>query len=149
IKDEFLAILSHELRTPLQAILGLAKVLRTASTSARDLDRCLEIIERNAQVQTQIIEDLLDMSRVVSENVRLEVQSVDLNAIVKSAIESVRPAAEAKDIRMRTVLDPLAGAEVRGDRNLIQQIVWNLLSNAIKFTPKGGSVEVAVERADS
>ena len=147
MKDEFLATLSHELRTPLNAILGWSQLMQ----DAEDLETIREgvvIIQRNARVQTQLIEDLLDMSRIVSGKIRLDVQRVDLAGIVNLAVESVMPAAEAKGIRLRKVLDPLAGP-ISGDPNRLQQIVWNLLSNAIKFTPKGGKVEVLVERVNS
>ena len=108
----------------------------------------LETIERNARIQTQLIEDLLDMNRIVSGKVRLDVQRMDLANVVEAAVNSIRPAAEAKGIRLRKIVDPLAGP-VAGDPGRLQQIVWNLLSNAVKFTPKGGKVEVIVERVNS
>jgi PAS domain S-box-containing protein len=148
MKDEFLATLSHELRTPLNAILGWAQILRTLPDPSPDLREGLEVIDRNARAQTQIIEDLLDMSRIVSGNIRLDVQRVDLAPVVRAAIETVRPAADAKGIRIQAVLDPLA-RPVSGDPSRLQQVFWNLLSNAIKFTPRGGRVQVVLERVNS
>ena len=148
MKDEFLATLSHELRTPLNAILGWAQILRAAEPTAADLGQGLETIERNARLQAQLIEDLLDMSRIISGKVRLDVQKVDLSAVIDAAVETVRPAAEAKGVRLGKLVDPHAGP-VRGDPGRLQQVVWNLLSNAIKFTPRGGRVEVALERVNS
>jgi signal transduction histidine kinase len=145
MKDEFLATLSHELRTPLNAILGWAHLLRADDLPPDELAEGLEIISRNARVQTQLIEDLLDMSRIVSGKVRLDVQPVDLMRIADAALDTVRPAAEAKGIRLEKVLDPVAGA-VRGDPGRLQQVAWNLLTNAIKFTPRGGKVQVVLER---
>ncbi len=137
MKDEFLATLSHELRTPLSAILGWASILRSEDTgTSQMLDQGLEIIERNARAQAQLIEELLDMSRIINGKLRLDVQSVDLQVVITEAIESVRPAAEGKGIRLTKVLDPKA-ASILGDPNRLQQVLWNLLSNAIKFTPKG------------
>ena len=147
MKDEFLATLSHELRTPLNAILGWANIMRE-SAAPEDIAEGIQVIERNARAQTQIIEDLLDMSRIVSGNVRLDVQGVDLGALIKSAIESVKPMANAKDIRVTSVLDSVAGA-VSGDPARLQQVLWNLLTNALKFTPKGGRVHVVLERVNS
>jgi PAS domain S-box-containing protein len=148
MKDEFLATLSHELRTPLNAILGWAQILRADARDNPELDEGLAVIERNTRVQAQLIEDLLDMSRIISGKVRLDVQRVELQDVVKAAVASVRHSAEAKEIRLQVVLDPLAGP-VRGDPNRLQQCVWNLLSNAIKFTPKGGRVQVGLERVNS
>jgi signal transduction histidine kinase/CheY-like chemotaxis protein len=148
MKDEFLATLSHELRTPLHAILGWSQLLRAPSTDAQELQQGLMTIERNARVQTQLIEELLDMSRIISGKVRLDVRNVDLVAVIEHAIESVRPAAEAKRIRLEKVLDPRAGP-VTGDPNRLQQVMWNLLSNAMKFTPKGGRVQVFLQRVNS
>ena len=148
IKDEFLATLSHELRTPLNAILGWSHVLLARKGGDDDLKRGLETIARNARAQTQLIEDLLDMSRIVSGKVRLDVQPLDLASVVDAAVDSVRPSAEAKGIRLQKILDPLAGP-VSGDPNRLQQVVWNLLSNAIKFTPKGGKVEVLLAKVNS
>jgi PAS domain S-box-containing protein len=148
IKDEFLATLSHELRTPLNAVLGYAQLLRSGAIGPDELPEAIEIIERNARSQAQIIEDLLDMSRIISGKIRLDVQRVDLAAVVTAAIDTLRPAADAKGLRLTAVLDPLVGP-VRGDPSRLQQVVWNLLNNAIKFTPKSGKVQVALERVNS
>jgi PAS domain S-box-containing protein len=148
MKDEFLANVSHELRTPLNAILGWAQLLASTPPSDEDFSEGLATIERNARLQAQLIEDLLDMSRIVSGKVRLDVQEVDLAAVVESAVASVRPSANAKEIRLRAILDPLAGP-ISGDPNRLQQIVWNLLSNAIKFTPRNGTVEARLQRVNS
>ncbi|HEY2465367.1 MAG TPA: ATP-binding protein [Steroidobacteraceae bacterium] len=148
MKDEFLATLSHELRTPLQAIQGWATLLRARKSAGEDYDRGLEAIERNARVQTQIVSDLLDMSRIISGKVHLEVQSLLLHEVVNNAIEAVRQSAAAKDIRIHAILDSKVGS-VRGDSNRLQQVFWNLLSNAIKFTAKGGRVHVVLERVNS
>jgi PAS domain S-box-containing protein len=148
MKDEFLANLSHELRTPLNAILGWAQILGLGKFQEEHFREGLEAIERNARAQTQLIDDLLDMSRIISGKIRLDVQWTDLAAVVEAAVESVRPSADAKGIRLRTILDPLAGP-VSGDPTRLQQVVWNLLTNAIKFTPKGGNVDVMLERVNS
>jgi PAS domain S-box-containing protein len=148
VKDEFLATLSHELRTPLNAILGWAQILRNRTQHDEELSEGLSVIERNTRVQTQLIEDLLDMSRIISGKIRLDVQQVDLQDVMKAAVASVRHSADAKNIRLQVVLDPLAGP-VRGDPGRLQQCFWNLLSNAIKFTPKGGRVQVTLERVNS
>jgi PAS domain S-box-containing protein len=148
MKDEFLATLSHELRTPLNAILGWSQLLKHDTPDAAMLEEGLEVIERNARVQTQLIADLLDMSRIISGKLRLDVQQVELASVISAALDSVRPSAEFKQIRLQKVLDPIAGP-VSGDPNRLQQIIWNLLSNAIKFTPKGGRVEVLLERVNS
>jgi PAS domain S-box-containing protein len=147
MKDEFLATLSHELRTPLNAILGWSQVLGI-SDRKEDMQEGLEAIQRNARAQTQLIEDLLDMSRIISGKIRLDVQWIELAPLVEAAVNTVRPSAEAKDIRLRTILDPLAGP-VTGDPARLQQVVWNLLTNAIKFTPKHGKVDVLLERVNS
>src|SRR5215469_10472067 len=148
MKDEFLATLSHELRTPLNAVLGWATTLRVGSPRTRELAEGLEAIERNARAQAQIIEDLLDMSGIISGKVSLDVQRIDLPTIVAEAIETVRSAASAKGVRLETVIDPL-NAPFSGDPNRLQQVFWNLLSNAIKFTPEGGRVQVLLGRVDS
>ena len=148
MKDEFLATLSHELRTPLGAILGWAQVIGNRPMQAEELKRAVEVIERNARAQTRLIEDLLDMSRITSGQVRLDVQAIDPSALVEAALETVRPGAEAKEIRLEKLLDPKAGP-VTGDPGRLQQVVWNLLSNAIKFTPKGGKVQVVLQRVNS
>jgi PAS domain S-box-containing protein len=147
-KDEFLATLSHELRTPLNAVLGWTQVLRRARDLPQDAINGLAIIERNARSQAQIIEDLLDMSSIISGKVRLDVQRLDLASIVKETVETVKPSALAKGIRLQVVLDPLAGP-VRGDPNRLQQVFWNLLINAMKFTPKDGRVTVTLSRVNS
>jgi PAS domain S-box-containing protein len=148
LKDEFLATLSHELRTPLNAIVGWASILRSGSVDPEDLKEGLEVIDRNARIQTQIIEDLLDISRIISGNLRLDVHRVNVAEVIDAAIAAVAPAAEAKAVRVKKVLDSLAGP-VSGDPARLQQIVWNLLTNAVKFTPKGGRVQVLLERVNS
>jgi PAS domain S-box-containing protein len=147
LKDEFLATVSHELRTPLNAILGYAQLLRLRPIAA-DVAQGLEVIERNARIQAEIIADLLDMSRIISGKLRLDVQPVDLPQVIEAALETVRPAAQARDIRLVKTLDTLAGP-VRGDANRLQQVVWNLLTNAVKFTPKGGRVHIVLSRVNS
>lgn len=147
MKDEFLATLSHELRTPLNAIMGWSQVLKLGA-SAADLQRGLDAIERNARVQAQLIEDLLDMSRITSGKVRLDIQPVDPIPIIEAAIETIRPAAQAKQIRLEKLLDPAAGP-LYGDPSRLQQVIWNLLSNAVKFTPKDGKVQVMLGRVNS
>jgi hypothetical protein len=147
LKDEFLATVSHELRTPLNAILGWAQLLRTGDDDAKTIKEGLETIERNARAQTRIIEDLLEMSRIISGKTRLDVQPTDLAAVIESAIDALRPAAEAKGVRIAKVLDPLQ--PISGDPARLQQVLWNLLANAIKFTPKGGRVNVVLERVNS
>lgn len=143
-KDEFLATLSHELRTPLTAILGWCQLLTRGKRTEAEIARGLERIESSAQAQTRLISDLLDVSRIVSGKLRLEVQPLDLEPVIEAAIEAIRPAAEAKGIRVRSSIDP-AAVVVAGDSNRLQQVFWNLLSNAVKFTPKAGSIEVALE----
>ncbi len=145
MKDEFLATLSHELRTPLTAILGWAQVLRRGSRDQADLHRGLQTIERNARAQAQLIEDLLDMSSIASGKVRLEMLSLAPAAIVAAAIDTVRPAAEAKQIRIERDFEAAPGM-VAGDANRLQQIIWNLLTNALKFTPAGGRIRVGIHR---
>ncbi|MGH7177873.1 MAG: ATP-binding response regulator [Tepidisphaeraceae bacterium] len=147
-KDEFLATLSHELRTPLNAILGWSQLLlRSPHPSTDDLAQGLATIERNARAQTQIIESLLDMSRIVSGRIELDVKQVELCGLVEAAMKTARPAAIAKRISLTADIDP-AGGVVSADPNRLQQILWNLLSNAIKFTPAGGRVRVSLERVD-
>ncbi|HEX8494936.1 MAG TPA: ATP-binding protein [Pyrinomonadaceae bacterium] len=147
-KDEFLATLSHELRTPLTAMLGWTRLLRTNSLDETTVAHALETVERNARAQTQLIEDLLDVSRIITGKLRLEAHPVELVPVIEAAVEGVRPAAEAKSIRLQTELDPLVGP-VSGDPARLQQVVWNLLSNAVKFTGKGGQIVVRLERPDS
>jgi signal transduction histidine kinase len=146
MKDEFLATLSHELRTPLNAVLGWAVTLRTAQLDPASAARALEAIERNARAQSQLIEDLLDISRIVSGKLRLDVRPVDLPAVIEAALDAVRPAAQAKSIELVPALDPAVGP-AHGDPDRLQQIVWNLLSNAIKFTDPGGRVTIGLARA--
>jgi signal transduction histidine kinase/CheY-like chemotaxis protein len=148
LKDDFLASLSHELRTPLNAILGYARMLRTGILGPERYDKGIETIERNATSLTQMVEDVLDISRIVSGKIRLNVQSVEFPDIVRRAVDAVTPAADAKTVRVETVLDPQA-APVSGDPERLQQILWNLLSNAVKFTGKGGKVQVRLERVNS
>ncbi|MES2643507.1 MAG: PAS domain S-box protein [Myxococcota bacterium] len=145
LKDQFLATLSHELRTPLGAILGWAQVIRKRKMSEPELQRALEVVERNARAQARLIEDLLDMARITSGQVALDVQPVDPHGFIEAALETVRPAAEGKGIRIQKALDPAAGA-LAGDANRLQQVVWNLLSNAIKFTPPDGEIHVTLLR---
>lgn len=147
-KDEFLATVSHELRTPLNAILGWAHMLRANRLDEITQSRALETIERNAKSQAQLIEDILDVSRIVTGKLRLDVRPVELAPVVEAAIDSVKPAADAKDIRIEAILDPRAGP-VSGDSNRLQQIVWNLVANAVKFTGRGGRVQVQLERVNS
>jgi signal transduction histidine kinase/ActR/RegA family two-component response regulator len=148
IKDEFLASLSHELRTPLNAILGYARMLRSGIVAPEKTAKSIETIERNATSLTQIVEDVLDISRIVSGKIRLNVQAVDFPAIVRNAIDAIAPAADAKGVRIESVLDPEA-APVSGDPERLQQVLWNLLSNAVKFTKRGGKTQVRLERVNS
>ncbi|MHA3772486.1 PAS domain S-box protein [Verrucomicrobiota bacterium sgz303538] len=148
MKDEFLATLSHELRTPLNAVLGWTQILRSGPIDPEELEDGLNTIERNARAQKQIIEDLLDMSRIISGKVRLDVQRIDLAPVVEAALDTVRPAAEAKGIRLQAVLDPHTGP-VSGDPNRLHQVFWNLLTNAVKFTPRDGRIQVLLERVNS
>jgi PAS domain S-box-containing protein len=147
MKDEFLATLSHELRTPLSAIVGWAHLLGQGELDEAARHRAIEAIRRNATVQTQLISDILDVSRIVAGRMRLEVRPVELTAVVEAALDTVRPAAEAKKIALATRLDP-AVSSLSGDGDRLQQVVWNLLSNAVKFTPAGGTVEVRLRPAD-
>ncbi|MDO9020979.1 MAG: PAS domain-containing protein [Deltaproteobacteria bacterium] len=148
LKDEFLATVSHELRTPLTAILGWSNILRTRQNDPAHVSKGLETIERNARVQAQLIEDLLDLSRIITGKLRLDVQPIEPGALVETALDSIRPAATAKGLKLRPVIDPHAGP-VMGDPGRLVQVVNNLLTNATKFTPKGGSIRVYVRRADS
>jgi PAS domain S-box-containing protein len=149
VKDEFLATLSHELRTPLNAILGWAQLLRVKSNPATaEVQRGMEVIERNARAQVRLIDDLLDLSRIMSGRFRLDVQQVSLHDIVKGALDSIEPTAQNKGVRLENILDPKS-VIVSGDPGRLQQIFWNLLSNAIKFTPKGGKVQVLLQRVNS
>ena len=148
LKDEFLATVSHELRTPLTAILGWAHMLRHSRPDQAAAERALETIERNARAQARLVEDLLDVSRVITGKLRLSVAPVDLASVVSAAVDSVELAAESKGIRLEVTLDPSA-RRVTGDAGRLQQVVWNLLSNAIKFTYAGGRVGVRLRRAGS
>lgn len=145
VKDEFLAVLSHELRSPLNPILGWTKLLRSRPFDPQTTDRALETIERNAQLQSQLIEDLLDVSRILQGKISLNLAAVDLRAVIEAALETVRLTAEAKGIDLRTQIDSQA-RQVKGDAARLQQIVWNLVSNAVKFTPQGGLIEVRLQQ---
>src|SRR5262249_48250326 len=136
------------LRTPLTAINGWASMLRTGRLDTAQAARALETIERSAKSQNQLINDLLDVSRIIAGKMRLDVAPLKLGSVIEAAVETVRPAAEAKGSRLSALLDPRAET-VSGDAERLQQVVWNLLSNAVKFAPKGGRVEVRLERADS
>jgi PAS domain S-box-containing protein len=145
-KDEFLATVSHELRTPLNAIIGWSHMLRRSQLDEATVSRAVETIERNAKSQAQLIEDILDVSRVITGKLRLNVGAVDIVSVISAAVDSVQLAADSKGVNLRVVLDPSA-RHISGDASRLQQIVWNLLSNAIKFTAPGGHVEVQLERA--
>ena len=145
-KDQFLATVSHELRTPLGAILGWARILRNQTNDPKTTARGLEAIERNATVQAQLIEDILDVSRIISGKLRLLPQNVELTAVVRAAVDSIKPAVEARRIRLETKLNSPA-VTVRGDPSRLQQVIWNLLSNAVKFSPEGGKVQLGLELA--
>jgi PAS domain S-box-containing protein len=148
MKDEFLATVSHELRTPLNAILGWARMLASGALSAEKTAHAINTIARNAVAQNQIIDDLLDVSRIITGQLRLDVDFVDVNQVVTSAIDVVRPAAEAKGVDVQWLLNPDAGV-IKGDAGRLQQVLWNLLANAVKFTPKGGRIHVTLRRYDS
>jgi signal transduction histidine kinase/DNA-binding response OmpR family regulator len=145
-KDEFLATLSHELRTPLTAILGWSHLLQTKTLDQENMERALETIERNARSQSQLIDDLLDVSRIITGKLRIDMRPVELVSIIEAAIDSMRPTAQAKSIQFEVTCDK-AASHVSGDSNRLQQIVWNLFSNAVKFTPEGGRVNVSLERS--
>jgi signal transduction histidine kinase/ActR/RegA family two-component response regulator len=148
MKDEFLATISHELRSPLNSILGWVTLLREGSLSSESTAKALETVERSARAQSRIIGDLLDVSRIINGQLLLNVRTLEPGPIIEAGVEAVRPAAEAKGISLNVALDQSAGPIV-GDSDRLQQIVWNLVSNAIKFTPRGGSVDVRLERLDS
>lgn len=148
LKDEFLATLSHELRSPLNSMLGWIRLLNTRKFDEATSARAMETIERSARTQAQLVEDLLDVSRIIQGKLRLNVHPVNLVSVIQAALDTVRPAAEAKEIQLQSLLDPGAGP-VAGDSDRLQQVVWNLLSNAIKFTPKEGRVDVRLERVNS
>ena len=147
LKDEFLATLSHELRTPLNAILGYTRLLQSGMIGDDRRASALTTVERNAFALTQIVEDILDVSRIISGKIRLNIQPVDVADVVKNAVDTIRPAADAKQIRIQMILDPRAA--ISGDPDRLQQVVWNLVSNAVKFTPKQGIVQVLLERINS
>jgi signal transduction histidine kinase/CheY-like chemotaxis protein len=145
LKDEFLATVSHELRTPLTAVLGWVQMLRTGQIGTEDRRaRALETIERNARAQSNLIEDLLDVSRIMSGKLQLQVEAIAVGDLVEAALESARPAATAKELELTSSVDP--AAHLMGDAGRVQQIIWNLLSNAVKFTPSGGTVSISVRR---
>jgi len=148
LKDEFLATVSHELRNPLAPILTWTQLLRSGTLDEEKTRRALEVIERNVASQAQLIDDLVDVSRVVSGKFRLDVRPIDLVPVIKAAADSQSPASDARQIRLQLVLDERAGL-ISGDSERIQQVMWNLISNAIKFTPKGGRVQVVLQRAES
>jgi len=141
-------MISHELRTPLSPILAWSRMLRQGKVDEEKTRRALDVIERSARTQAQLIEDMLDVSRIISGKLRMQVRPVPIQPVIENAVETVRPAAEAKNVRLHVVLDTDVGP-VLGDAERLQQVVWNLLSNAVKFTPKGGRVQVALERVNS
>ncbi|MCK6589824.1 MAG: response regulator [Polyangiaceae bacterium] len=146
MKDEFLAVVSHELRTPLNAMLGWIQLLRSGTVSEARRERALETIERAAKAQAQLVDDLLDVSRIVSGKLRIDARPVELAPVVEAAVDTARRAANAKKLRLEVDIDA-GGAPLIGDPHRLQQMVWNLLSNAIKFTPSGGTVRVRLERS--
>jgi len=148
LKEEFLATISHELRTPLSAILGWARMLRLGQLSEENAAKALDTIERNARAQAQLIDDLLDVSRIVTGKLRMDVRPSDPSTFIDAAVDAVRPAAEAKGVRMQKVMDT-GLISIPGDPVRLQQVIWNLLSNAIKFTPRGGRVQIRSERVNS
>ncbi len=148
LKDEFLATVSHELRTPLTAILGWSYLLRAGQLDTESAGGALVTIERNARAQSQLVDDLLDVSRIITGKLRLDIRHVDPGSFIESAIEALRPAAEAKNVRIQKVMDTGA-ISIAGDPARLQQVIWNLLANAIKFTPRGGRVQVRLERINS
>ena len=143
MKDDFLATISHELRTPLNAVLGWARMLSSGQVPPHRVEHAMTVIERNAQAQARLVEELLDLSRIESGQLRLHVEPVDAGAVVQSALEAVRPAAEARGVELVTAIDPTA-RWVSADGDRLRQVAWNLLSNAVKFTPSGGRVTVAL-----
>ena len=148
LKDEFLATASHELRTPLTAVVGWSRMLRTGKLDADNSARALEAIERNATLQTKLIDDLLDVSRIITGKLTLDRRAIEIAHVLNDAVNTVQPAADAKSITIETSFDAEAGP-VLGDANRLQQVMWNLLSNAVKFTPKNGRIEVALQRVNS
>jgi CheY-like chemotaxis protein len=148
LKDEFLSTASHELRTPLNAILGWARLLSSGALEPSAYARAFETIERNARAQVQLIEDILDGSRIITGKLRLEMRSLDMTEVVQAAVDAIKPAAAAKNIRIDLRIDPEA-TRIYGDADRLQQVIWNLVNNAIKFTDKGGSVAVDLWRLDT
>jgi PAS domain S-box-containing protein len=148
LKDDFLASLSHELRTPLNAILGYARMLRSGAVAPAKQPKAIETIERNATSLAQMVEDVLDISRIASGKIRLDVQPVDLPEVIRGALDAITPAANAKGVRLESLVDPQA-SPISGDPERLQQVMWNLLSNAVKFTNRGGKVQVRLERVNS
>ena len=148
VKDQFLATLSHELRTPLNAILGWSTMLRSGRLNAEDTTRALKTVERSARAQSQLIDDLLDISRIITGKFRLEIRALDLLKVITAAVDAVRPAADAKGIALELACEEGDGA-ITGDVNRLQQVVWNLMSNAVKFTPPGGAARLSLERDGS
>jgi len=147
-KDEFLAVVSHELRTPLNAMLGWTRLLRSQQPGDATLAHGLEIIERSAAAQNKLVEDLLDVSRVIRGQLRLDIRPLELAPLIKAACEGLRPAAEAKRIKLRVQLEA-AGGTITGDPDRLQQVIWNLLSNAIKFTPRGGRITLRLDGGEA
>src|SRR6185312_3166619 len=145
LKDEFVATLSHERRTPLNAIVGWASILRSDRRTS-SIAQGMEVIERNAKAQAQMIEDLLDMSRIVSGKLRIDLELIDAAAVLKAAVASIRPSADAKEIDLQATFEPVG--MVHSDAGRLQQIIWNLLTNAIKFTPRNGTVRVGLQQVD-
>jgi two-component system, chemotaxis family, CheB/CheR fusion protein len=148
LTDEFVSILSHELRTPLTPILGAAYMLRCEPSNPSIFQKSLDLIEKNAKAQSRIVEDLLDVSRILSGKLRIGVESVNLQAVIEAAVETIRVDSDAKNIEMGMELRPLNG-EVFGDSIRLQQVVWNLLANSVKFTPQGGRIEIELEEVES
>jgi CheY-like chemotaxis protein len=148
VKDEFVAMLSHELRTPLHAMLGWAALLQRGGLSAAKQERALDAITRNVRAQSRIVDDLLDLSDIVTGNLRLRMERVELVDVIQGALETIRPAAEAKGVALAVDVSPQAGA-VSGDANRLRQVMWNLLSNAVRFTPPSGRIDVRARRAES
>ena len=148
LKEEFLATISHELRTPLSAILGWARMLRLGQLTPENTAKALDTIERNARAQAQLVDDLLDVSRIITGKLRMDVRPADPDSFIDAAVDAVRPAAEAKGVRVQKVTDT-GTVSIPGDPVRLQQVVWNLLANAIKFTPRGGRVQIRSERVNS
>jgi signal transduction histidine kinase len=148
LKDEFLATLSHELRTPLNAILGYANMIKSGAIASENRHRAIDTIERNARSLAKLVEDVLDVSRIISGKMRLHIQHINLGDVVRHAVEGVLPAAEAKDVKLELAIDDELPI-IPGDVDRLQQIAWNLMSNAVKFTPRGGRVDVSVTHTSS